>query len=337
MSKKIWLIYALGGGWGHLNRSLALARCATQQYQIKIITNNYYLDYIKYEQCELINIPINKNFKQTQETIQNIIKKTKYDCLIVDTFPCGLGGELREIIPHIDQPRVLVNRYLNPNYIHNYQIDKFVKQYYDLILIPGENTALTFIKLPQTFKTEPWLIRNRDELPNLSIATNLLGLTLQQAKLPLVIILASGSSSELGVYGKIANILNRQSYTVRCLSANLPPYCPSSVWKFHYPAIECLWLADVIIGSGGYNTVFECNALNIPLVALPHKRLYDCQYTRILTQQKKNKPIFLARNTIEVIKITQQLLSLTKFKSLKISNFCNGVNMAREKILTSFS
>ncbi len=148
--------------------------------------------------------------------------------------------------------------------------------------------------------------------------------------MPLVIILASGS--ELGVYGEIANILNQQGYTVRCLSANLPPHCPNSIWKFHYPAIECLWLADVVIGGGGYNTVFECNALNIPLVALPHKRLYDCQYTRIITQQKKNDLIFLARNTAQVIKLTQQLLSVTKSKSLKPPRFLNGVTVAREKI-----
>lgn len=174
MSKKIWLIYALGGGWGHLNRSLALARSVTKQYQIKIITNNYYLDYIESDQCEIIAIPTNKNFKQTQEAIQNIILKTKYDCLIVDTFPCGLGGELRSLIPHISQTKVLVNRYLNPNYIQQYQIDKFVKQYYDLILIPGENTISPFTNLPQTFKTEPWLIRDRDELPNLSTTATLL-------------------------------------------------------------------------------------------------------------------------------------------------------------------
>ena len=332
MSKKTWLIYALGGGWGHLNRSLALARVAANQYDIKIITNNSYLYRIKIENCQFISISPEKDFQQTKKIVTEIILSTNYHCLIVDTFPCGLGGELKEILPTISQPKVLVHRYLNPKYIQNYQIYKFVASYYDLILIPGENIFSSFTDLSQTYKTEPWLIRNPDELPNLSIATSILKLTPKQAKSPLVIILASGYNSELSVYRQIAVTLERENYTVRCLSATLPPDFSSSVWQFHYPAIECLWLADVVIGGGGYNTVFECSALNIPLVALPHRRLYDCQYTRIITQQQQGYLIILAKNVTEVIKLTQQLLSRTQSKSLKPSKFLNGVTMAREKI-----
>lgn len=332
MPKKTWLIYALGGGWGHLNRSLALTRVAAKKYYIKIITNSDYINNTKIENCEIIPIEAKKDFKETKNIIKQIIKQTYYDCLIVDTFPCGLGGELREILPTISQPKVLVHRYLNPTYIEKYQINLFVKHYYNLILIPGENIVSPLSNLPQTYKTKPWLIRSREELPNLSITTTLLKLTSKQARSPLVIILASGYSFELAIYGKIAAILHQQDYTVRCLSPNLPPDCPSSVWQFHHPAINCLWLADVVIGSGGYNTVFECNALNIPLVALAQKRLYDCQQTRIITQQKLGNPCFLAKTPIAAIQLTQQLLSVTKSKPLKPAKFLNGVNVVGEKI-----
>ncbi|MBW4572535.1 MAG: hypothetical protein KME31_32500 [Tolypothrix carrinoi HA7290-LM1] len=36
-------------------------------------------------------------------------------------------------------------------------------------------------------------------------------------------------------------------------------------------------VADVVVGGAGYNTVYECAALGVPLVAIALKRLYDRQ------------------------------------------------------------
>ena len=49
MKDETWLIYAVGGGWGHLNRALALARIAAGDRAIKILTNSPYLTYIDRE------------------------------------------------------------------------------------------------------------------------------------------------------------------------------------------------------------------------------------------------------------------------------------------------
>jgi hypothetical protein len=43
----------------------------------------------------------------------------------------------------------------------------------------------------------------------------------------------------------------------------------------YYPAMDLLAQADLVISGGGYNTVHECLALNVPLVAIPWPRLYD--------------------------------------------------------------
>src|SRR5262245_26103754 len=39
---KPWLVYAMGGGWGHLTRSLALARVVARKFPVRIITNSPY-------------------------------------------------------------------------------------------------------------------------------------------------------------------------------------------------------------------------------------------------------------------------------------------------------
>ena len=330
--QQTWLIYALGGGWGHLHRSLALARVAKTQHQVKIITNCSYFANTSTQDYHIYHIPPELDFQQTSDRLKQILQQTDYDHLIVDTFPRGLGGELTEIIATIDRPKVLVHRYLNPKYIKRYQLHQFVQRNYDLILIPGEHTASSFTHLSQTHRTKPWVIRRSHELANLSTAATLLRLTPAQVQLPLVIILASGYASELAIYGMIAAILHQQGYIVRCLAPTLPPGCPSSIWQFHYPAMECLWLADLAIGGGGYNTVFECSLLNIPLIALPHQRLYDCQKTRIITQQQQSDRCFLAKNPTEVLELVPKLLPTTKSLPFQPSLFTDGVIEAIKKI-----
>ena len=322
---KTCLIYALGGGWGHLNRSLALARVAAARYKIKLISNSPYLSGVDIENCEVFAISPQANFQQTGDRLKQIIQQEAFDGVIVDTFPRGLGGELADLLPDIRQPKVLVNRYLNPKYVQRYRLKEFVRRNYDLIILPGESTPSTFANLPQAIKTNPWLIRSSQELADLPTAANLLGLTIKQTQQPLIIILASGYEAELALYGEIAYSLDRLGYRVRCLSRTLPPTCPPELWRFHYPALECLWLADLVIGSGGYNTVFECDRLNLPLIAIPHQRLYDCQETRIITQQQGKR--WLAKDKFTVVKLTQQLLSSIKTKPLK-PTFNNGVEEA---------
>ena len=67
MQQQTWLIYALGGGWGHLNRSLALARVAAQHHQIKLISNSPYLERIKLNNCQILAISADANFQATGE------------------------------------------------------------------------------------------------------------------------------------------------------------------------------------------------------------------------------------------------------------------------------
>jgi hypothetical protein len=46
-SSNTWLIYALGGGFGHLNRAIALGRIASRHRHVKILINTPYFPYIE--------------------------------------------------------------------------------------------------------------------------------------------------------------------------------------------------------------------------------------------------------------------------------------------------
>ena len=287
-SSNTWLIYALGGGLGHLNRAIALGRIASRNRPVKILTNTPYFPYIKKflpeTNCQFFAISPTADFETTCTQIQQILRETDYQCLIVDTFPRGLGGELVAILPELKMGlRVLIHRDINPEYVKVKKLHQFVANCFDLVLIPGEGSEVSLANLPCVEHTNPWLIRSAWELPMRQEVEAILRLNLVDIKSKIVLILASGMAEELSVYGEIASILsqNLPNVIVRCLSVKKPDKCPENLWVFHWPAIECLQVADVVVGGGGYNTIYECQALGVPLVAFAWQRLYDRQRVRV--------------------------------------------------------
>ena len=286
MISRRWLIYALGGGWGHLHRCLALARTAARTHFVRVLANSPYAlaiaERLQNEDIFLHLFDPKLEFVVACSEAVEILRGEDYDCLIVDTFPRGLGGEIaamRSALPIV--PRVLVHRDVNPGYVWHKNLRDFVAKTFDLVLIPGEGETPPLADLPQVKHTNPWLIRNGEELPDRDRARSLLGISPGDRE-PVVVVLASGMSEELVLYGKLTHALHGQlqNAIVRCLSAVRPPGVPEELWRFHWPAIECLVAADAIVGGGGYNTTCECQALAIPLVMFPFKRLYDRQGLR---------------------------------------------------------
>ncbi len=333
-----YLIYALGGGWGHLNRCLSLAvtqaSCVGTKNQVSIIINSPYFPYIQDKinsiYCNFINPET--NFQETCKIVQEIVLKNDYNCLIIDTFPRGLGGELTDILPTLKAKKILIHRDLNPRYIQVKNLEEFVFNNYDLILIPGDGENLPFSHFPNTYITKPWLIKNYDQLISFDQAYFLLKINHKLPQQKVIIILASGEIKELEIYGEIANILNKNNnYIVRIISAIKPQNCPQEIWQFYYPAIDILPIADIIIGGGGYNTISEAITLKIPLIVLPQPRLYDRQITRIKrVVETGNNQVILIRNIPEIITAINYLLQNAKIKPNL--NYENGVLDAIKKI-----
>lgn len=276
-----WIIYALGGGWGHLTRALSLGRIVATHTKVRIITNSPYALEIENEGCLVHRIPQDFGFSATCLKVRDILYHTHCDRLIVDTFARGLGGELVDILPELHHiPRILIHRYINPQYVAAKNLRSFVSDNFDRIIIPGEGKNLPLCDLPIVKHTAPWLIRSSQELPEPNTTRSHILKVDKTAKM--ILICASGQPSELSIFGQLALKIheNFPDCAVRLLAPTCPVECPQALWVSHHPGIECIAAADIVVGSAGYNTVYECAAVGVPLVAIAFPRLYDRQEKR---------------------------------------------------------
>lgn len=295
-----WLIYALGGGWGHLVRALALGRIAAARHPVIIVCNSpYTADLLLYaagdeeylpivEGCYIHAIPASATSAQTYHMVVDLLTAEPYKCLIVDTFPRGLGGELNKLLPQMpDTAKVLVRRDINPEFVASQGLQEFVAANFELVLAPDfnpfEGLGYSASKFTLVNHTTPWLIRSPSELGGRAVAMSRLKLDPNQNS-KLVLVCAAGNAEELSLYGQVTIGLDAAfpDVVVRCLAPERPPQVPKHLWQFHWPAMECFPAADVVVGAGGYNTVYECLAVGVPLVAFAMKRQYDRQKMRLL-------------------------------------------------------
>jgi len=272
-----WFIYAMGGGWGHLTRAAALARAAHPDRRVRILSNSPYAACVRnrFPELDIVSLDPSISVTDAHHEVAHHIKSSNASCLIVDTFPRGLGGELVDVLNSFDGAKVLVQRDLNPQYTASAGLPAFTASLYDVVLAPGEIVGSS----EQAIVTAPWLIRSAHELLPLDQARQILRL---QPGEPCVIVCAAGNPDELEWYGAVVAQLCAldPSLGVRCIAPACPPACPPECWIAYWPAIDLYRAASVVIGGAGYNTIHECLACQVPLIARPWPRKYDRQSLR---------------------------------------------------------
>jgi len=83
------------------------------------LTNSPYADEVRARLPELDILALDPELsvaRARQESVR-YVRASKQPCLIVDTFPRGLGGELAALLPAWGALRVLIHRDLNPEYV----------------------------------------------------------------------------------------------------------------------------------------------------------------------------------------------------------------------------
>lgn len=264
----MWLIYALGGGLGHLVRGLALARAAERAgEQVRLITNSPFAGLVPLSdeldgECVVIDAGAERD--EVTARVHAELERRDFDLLVVDTFPRGLAGELADV--DVGVPRALVHRDLSPVYCEKFNLREVVHSY-DLVLSPGERGPLAD---DRAIETAPWLVRDAGELVSPNEARSDLGVDDDR---PVVGVVASGNAAEVEEAEERAASLGAHA-CVRLLA--LPGY---------WPLIRLLPGVDLLVGSGGYNTVYEARAVGVPLLATPRERLYDRQERRLRPEE----------------------------------------------------
>ncbi|MFH1747792.1 MAG: hypothetical protein ABIG44_12220 [Planctomycetota bacterium] len=282
-----WLIYALGGGLGHLTRAISLGRGAGQQrHTVHILCNSPFAADLPLEDelpagSAVTRIDPHLGRAEVAGQISEIVTKGDYDALVVDTFPRGLGGELPPLLPGIKCPKILVHRDLNPQYVRDFDVSTAVK-HFDRLLVPGEPAACD--QHTHAVVTAPWLIRDHDELLDTDSARRVLQ---APATGHLVVVLGSGRLEEVGLMADIATRLERKlegRASVRFIAPRLAGSTAiqhTNLWPL-LPAVRAI---DLLVGAGGYNTVNEAHVTHTPLLAFAHERLYDRQTARLRPEE----------------------------------------------------
>ena len=275
------LVYALGGGLGHLTRGIAVARAAGRRgIHSTILSNSPFAQSLpvagelqEHDQLGTISPQFDRD--QVAARLSDILENLPFDLLVVDTFPRGLGGELADRLSQLSVPKVFVHRDLNERYAASYHLAEFV-QNFDRLLMPGENGPLA--SHPAAVRTERWLIRDAHELLSRDAAKEeLFGKIL--GELPIILVAGSGRVEEMDQMSRIADWLGDRLSGRAHIRFSTPTGVNGS--QAHWPLIRLFPGVDVLVGAGGYNTVSEARATQTPLLAFARKRQYDRQQLRL--------------------------------------------------------
>ncbi|CAM3409210.1 hypothetical protein G4177_00555 [Corallococcus sp. ZKHCc1 1396] len=286
MRRQHWRVYALGGGLGHLTRAGALARAAVARgHAVDLLTNSPFAPGLPLESllgpgATVHRLDARLDKAATVAAVTAWLGASTPDVLVVDTFPRGLAGELPGLLPTVRAPRVLVHRDLNPVYVERFDVARAVDAF-DLLVVPGEDAP--FAHHPRAVRTPPWLLLDADALLPREQARLRLGLEANGAR-PVVAVLGCGRPEEVvdarDTAGRLRAALGARA-DVRWLVPTAGDGAGAAGGLAVWPALAVLPGVDVLVGSGGYNTVREARATGTPLVAWARPRLYDRQALRL--------------------------------------------------------
>ncbi|MEE3364526.1 MAG: hypothetical protein VX304_02690 [Planctomycetota bacterium] len=292
-----WVCYALGGGMGHLARTLSLIAALRRHpsgdsVSVHLLTNSPFASDGDWHTIlggddQLTRIPAHLDAESTRrmvcESLSAEQSRFQRPLLMVDTFPRGLGGELADVISDWPGQRVLVHRDLSPEYLDWADgLDRQVREF-SLLLVPGEPAA--FDGLPQARRTAPWLWSLPLDCNDRNAARRRLHLAGE--KRPVVLVAGTGNREDIDHFAGVADTLDQElGHDARVVFASLPGVPLGRVSRDVseirlWPLVDVLNGVDVLVAAGGYNTVQEARGFGCPLVGWPRERRYDQQDRRL--------------------------------------------------------
>jgi hypothetical protein len=257
------IIYAPGHGWGHLNRAMAIGACAPTGTDIEVWSSSPYVG-IAAASAVLTNSPAvisGVDVKQLEGAVG------QDDTLVVDAFPCGVAGELKYVLAKIAARKILVLRNLPERYAVAtcgtvVKLTKFIHDEYDLVIDCESMGSFGSI---ESVRVDP-IVMQSSLIPSGA-----------QSQL---LVIAGGNEDELDWYGEVCAELDRRAISHRCIAAKPPVGCDPDRYVRHWPAVDYVAQAKVVIGGAGYNTVHETRCHRVPLIAKAWPRRWDDQVVR---------------------------------------------------------
>lgn len=256
------LIYAPGGGTGHLQRGAAIGRALRQLGATPVLlTTAAYspLDAIA-EGFACLRLP----GKQEQQgsalpdLLSPLVQALQPEAWVVDTFPWGPEDELKPIFAQHPAPRLWVQR--SPELVAPADL-------YQARCVPDpQGVGYVLARSPQACMPRPQarhMLRAKGARPLLLVAHN-------------------GDPAEVqALFELVVRAAQGTDWDVRLATQrSLPMPRWSDLRVAWYPLMEVMPGADLVIGAGGYHLVAEAQCLGLRLLVCPQPRPFDNQYSR---------------------------------------------------------
>jgi hypothetical protein len=304
--KESVVYYALGGGLGHLTRSLALGRTLQRRGQglVVALTNSPHADLYAREELAARRLTPTDGASPAALAawVQRALDEERPRLFIVDAFPRGLLGELPELLAARRGPAALILRRLREEYVREYDLPEFIRAHYDWVLLVEKGLdEWRFALGDLAQEVPPILIRSAEELLPPEEARARLRCSDDG---PVVLGVGAGDAQQVQRFlALLVKVWTRCGLTghLRLATAQTWPagswepgrsrdFCtpetdlPSGPWDpfliNYYPLFELFRGVSLVVGACGYNLFHETQAAGVPALFLPQRRLYDDQFAR---------------------------------------------------------
>jgi hypothetical protein len=340
--------YAFGGGMGHATRAAAILR------QLRRWGCDDFLALTNARlplPFERENIPF-QHFTDCapdalRAQVPQAIAELAPQVLVVDVFPCGIVGELTDILSSLPCRKSLVYRHLQEPFAAKM---RDALSHFDCVLLA--EPPPTPLPCP-VVDCCPILLRNADELLPRAEAKARLG----AAEHETVVLGVSSDDAAwtqdfFDLLRKIWEQLKPQAQLRLATVAGLAPASkretddsveatqrlrrisrleagasPAALRTDHYPLIELFNGVEVVVGASGYNLFHEAQACGVEAIFLPQPRRYDDQFWRARNASVAGSPEELER-------LLREKLELCRTKERSEARFENGASGAARTIIS---
>ena len=245
------IYYAPGGGLGHLTRGIAILR----QWKRRTGCPALLLSYSRSAPlARKEGIGVRQIAGPDAGTLKRILDRAGPRALVVDTFPRGIMGEMADLVPSLSIPTILIQRYLNPAYLRQFNVTAFVGRFYRLVVRLADALPPQTLS-QQTVDVPPVTIREAHELPPVTARAGWLFVDWGEGSEPFI-----QAAQEAAA---------RQGKTLRVAR-------PAE----SYPAVDHMASHELVMGGGGYNLYQEAALTGTPAIFVPGRRMYDDQFAR---------------------------------------------------------
>ncbi|MEB3197911.1 MAG: hypothetical protein VKP62_11980 [Candidatus Sericytochromatia bacterium] len=288
--KLVW--YALGGGLGHLQRALAVLRWLRPKLGADaplLLTSSAYAHLAMAEGLPCLRLPGAHEAQAlppgaVATAIRALLDALAPQCLVVDTFPDGLHGELAA-----DWLARVPQRYLLARPGGGDPASSPAWPLYHQVFVP----------LPHS----PWpgaepigwvLTRRPGEALSSADARRRLGLS-PVADRPLVMALHAGDPGE--VVALFESLRAASARLTQPHDLRLATPLPLGGWLLDdrlvhpWPAAELFPAVDLLVSGGGYHTTAEAAAFGVRALQLAFRRSHDDQAARLAPEASEEEPL----------------------------------------------